>query len=241
MFSSDLIRAYVTCSEIVRQNAYIKQILKCSGCPTTDCNIFQDTIVKEPLLREMNFGILEGQAQSSPLVQSQLHNLFGKPDLTEEEQRSIRFPSGESYADVGNRAEKFLNQLLCLNIFQAQCPVPAHSLVVTHGIFLRELINSIQNLCGLPKFFAPAGNTGIYKLRLVVKINSSCDPEHIEDIRSKLQSVELEYLKQNDMTHLNDLLIDNLNGKSNSAVSDKSDQKVKTLDSYFSAPKPQKS
>jgi len=96
----------------------------------TACLIFKKRILRNQLLREINYGLVEG------LDFNNLKNKF--PDLIKnwKNKKDPKFPKGESTSDVLVRVKKFLK--FC----QKNKKNKNNILIVTHNVFLRCLIGS---------------------------------------------------------------------------------------------------
>lgn len=84
--------------------------------------LFDDGIIKDDRLMEMNFGDFEGKYIKDLLKTKEYHDLWHNPG------EFIRIQNGESYEDVIKRAESFIGDL-------KQLDDNADVLIVTHGMF----------------------------------------------------------------------------------------------------------
>lgn len=86
--------------------------------------LIDDHIIQDDRLKEMNFGIFEGQKISELIVrEDHLYNdLWHHPDIF------TAIPNGESYDEVIERAQSFLDDL-------KKYDKDSHILIVTHGMF----------------------------------------------------------------------------------------------------------
>ncbi|RXW24463.1 hypothetical protein EST38_g1396 [Candolleomyces aberdarensis] len=96
------------------------------------------------LLREQYFGAAEGKSfktkrnKDMTLAEHFARGLF--PALYN---RTERFPGGESRDDVATRAQRFLDEVLMPYVWQedtGKADSPIHIVVVSHGLFIPELI-----------------------------------------------------------------------------------------------------
>ncbi|KAJ2929770.1 hypothetical protein H1R20_g7342, partial [Candolleomyces eurysporus] len=96
------------------------------------------------LLREQYFGAAEGKSfktkrnKDMTLAEHFARGLF--PALYN---RTERFPGGESRDDVATRAQRFLDEVLMPYVWQedtGKAESPIHIVVVSHGLFIPELI-----------------------------------------------------------------------------------------------------
>lgn len=91
--------------------------------------------------------------------------------------RSERFPGGESLDDLAVRAEKAIDEVLVPYVWD-EAGEDAHVAVVSHGLFLSELIAALVkrvNFTGtsksvLPREFRGMKNTGWTKVLVTVKV-----------------------------------------------------------------------
>lgn len=92
-------------------------------------------MLTSPLIREQHFGEAEGQP-------------FGMYPHARKD-RTAKFPDGESLTDVEKRAEEVLEEILLPYVWRERTNEEGgegemHVAVVSHGIFLRELISAIM-------------------------------------------------------------------------------------------------
>ena len=160
IYSSDLLRAFETTEKIIQQNDVLKSLYQ---------------IRSEPLLRETSHGVFENRP-SEDLKNAARAAGFVEPDL-----RKFRPENGENEDDVNIRARKFLTKIL-----KEQCEkhkAKTDILVVSHGLFLRELIRillEVENSAKekvdgwRAKLLSGTGpNTGISRFNL--DIDANCD------------------------------------------------------------------
>ncbi|CDH58393.1 predicted protein [Lichtheimia corymbifera JMRC:FSU:9682] len=125
-------------------------------------------LIVEPLLTELDMGSLEGQSWRVP---NPIHT------------RDTPFPGGgESLNDVYLRATRFLVQHL------EQVDQQGHILVVSHGMFLTELVHAVCSRYGYGWIDLRWSNTGITTLRCTIDNG-------------------LELLRVNDTLHLNPMYL----------------------------------
>lgn len=121
VYCSDLNRCQQTLEHITPYHSYVSAVL-------------------DERLREKGAGELEGQ----PLgITSSLAKKAGVPV------REFKAPGGESWVDVHNRAEAFLESVLATHGESNH-----RVLVVTHGGWIMEFLNVIRKLKGSPPVFA---------------------------------------------------------------------------------------
>lgn len=107
-------------------------------------------LVVEPLLTELDMGSLEGQSWSVP---NPIHT------------RDTPFPGGgESLNDVYLRATRFLVQ----HLEQVDEEEEGHVLVVSHGMFLTELVHALCSRYGYGWIDLRWSNTEITTLRCTI-------------------------------------------------------------------------
>ena len=160
IYSSDLLRAFETTEKIIEQSDVLKSSYQ---------------IRSETLLRETSHGVFENRP-SEDLKNAAKAAGFVDPGL-----RKFRPQNGENQDDVSTRAQTFLAKLL-----KEQCKKQKPKtdiLVVSHGLFLRELLrillekeNSEQEKVEGWKAILLSGtgpNTGISKFNL--DIDTNCD------------------------------------------------------------------
>lgn len=98
------------------------------------------------LLREQNYGSGEGNRWDSPRNPGlTLDEHFEKGIYPALRGRLERFPGGESLDDLAKRARQALNQLLLPYIWEESDE--AHMVIVSHGLFLSELISALVQRC----------------------------------------------------------------------------------------------
>lgn len=97
--------------------------------------VFQDNIIKDERLIEMNFGEFEGRKIKDILKTDYeiYHNLWHHPE------KFIRIPGGESYDEVILRVHSFLNDL-------KQLPNDSNIFIVTHGMYFIILLATMLGL-----------------------------------------------------------------------------------------------
>ena len=160
IYSSDLSRAFETAKTIVKENLVIKK---------------ETQIVPEELLRETCHGIFENRP-SLELKEAAKAAGFEEPNL-----RKFRPPGGENQDDLSFRASQFLTMLLAGECMQHK--EGDSILIVSHGLFIRELLRillnketsgeeSVQRLKNM-LISGTGPNTGISKFYL--SINANCD------------------------------------------------------------------
>ncbi|GLB38344.1 putative phosphoglycerate mutase-like protein [Lyophyllum shimeji] len=160
IYTSPLKRAYTTAE--VLQNAQAVPI----------------PLYTSPLLREQNFGRGEGQpyhVRKEPGLSLAEHIAKGKYPATHK--RSQRFPDGESLDDVARRADQVVRDILLPYVSKAveEGTHGIHVVVVSHGIFIGELIASLLRLGGGKTETSYRGlrNTG----RVLVTVTAKRDTE----------------------------------------------------------------
>lgn len=139
VYASDLTRAYETC-QIICDNNY--------------------NIIKNELLRERKFGVLEG----SPL--DKLRSLASDNGFTDENYTSYKPENGESIDEVKARMRKFCEDELFPNVEPSQSV-----LIVTHGGVIREFFKLFRDY-GCPialRELRVSPNTGISRFSFVLK------------------------------------------------------------------------
>ncbi len=105
--------------------------------------------ILSPLLREQHWGIAEGQPFSfKSNFSSRDNNLIRSPL----EDRSSKFPEGESTDDVATRGDQFIDEFilpLMKDVLGSESFLgdgfqsPIHIFVVSHGIAIAELIGAL--------------------------------------------------------------------------------------------------
>ncbi|KIY45645.1 phosphoglycerate mutase-like protein, partial [Fistulina hepatica ATCC 64428] len=175
--ASPLVRALAT-AEVVRD---LQQTVPDLAASTVESP--SPGIVVSPLLREQHFGSAEGRSFVFRADD-------GRAQLDGSNSRSQRFPGGESLAEVAQRAEKALDDILlplldrqyghssgksANRTSSAPCQ-DRHIAVVSHGIFIRELVTAFlrRDTTGRvhPHVHCALGNTGWMRVR-VEKVEGS--------------------------------------------------------------------
>lgn len=113
------------CSPLARARQTLLEILRWTG---TD----PSAVTESPFLKEMDLGLLEG------MTWDERRQNYPDIDL-DEKLSSLRAPEGESYQDVKNRCQKFIDEFL-ENGDQTKDVI-----IVSHGITLRILTNLLLN------------------------------------------------------------------------------------------------
>lgn len=123
LLKSTQLSAY--CSPLARARQTLSEILRRAG--VDNC-----TITESPFLKEMDLGRLEGMSWEE--------RRQNYPDIDlDEKLSSLKAPGGESYQDVKNRCQKFIDEFL-ENGDQTKDVI-----IVSHGITLRILTNLLLN------------------------------------------------------------------------------------------------
>ncbi|KAJ3813319.1 phosphoglycerate mutase [Lentinula aff. lateritia] len=100
--------------------------------------------IKSLLLREQHFGSAEGKSWSRKSYSgATLEEDRRQGTYTNHSRRSDRFPGGESRKDLAARAERVIDELLFPYILNTTGPVPSHVAVVSHGLFIREIVDAL--------------------------------------------------------------------------------------------------
>ncbi|KAG6812560.1 hypothetical protein H0H92_002212 [Tricholoma furcatifolium] len=119
-----------------------------------------------PLLREQNFGLGEGQRYD---VRRQPHLSFdehiARGIFIPAHNRSKKYPDGESLNDVAARADTVVRDIILPYVQRAAADSieDVHVAIVSHGIFISELITSLASQAGQkiqPNQFRGMKNTG---------------------------------------------------------------------------------
>ena len=92
--------------------------------------IFDDHIIKDERLMEMNFGDFEGKYISELLNETLYQDLWHNPG------KFTRINNGESYEEVIERAKSFIHDL-------SQLPDDSNVMIVTHGMFFIVLLSTM--------------------------------------------------------------------------------------------------
>lgn len=92
--------------------------------------IFENNVIKDDRLCEMNFGDFEGRFISELLHEKLYHDLWHNPG------EFTCINNGESYEDVIARAKSFINDLTKL-------PEDSDVMIVTHGMFFIVLLSTM--------------------------------------------------------------------------------------------------
>ena len=160
VYSSDLSRAFETATKIVEQNDLLTEPYN---------------IIPEVILRETSHGVFENRP-SEELKDAARAAGFVEPNL-----KKYKPQNGENQDDVSLRAKKFLEKLLTEQCVKQKGEKSI--LVVSHGLFLRELLRifleeeqgekSVKDDWKSMLMASTGPNTGISKFNL--KINSNCD------------------------------------------------------------------
>ncbi|KAI3607682.1 phosphoglycerate mutase family protein [Moniliophthora roreri] len=123
-------------------------------------------LLKNPLLREQHFGKAEGHPYTKTIVRAKsmtleacyAQNIFPHPG-----NRTDRFPEGESRDDVAKRAERAVEEIV-LPLFADAGDTDVHVAIVSHGLFIRELVDVLLKLDptkhGLGNDYRGLRNTG---------------------------------------------------------------------------------
>ncbi|KAJ3887255.1 phosphoglycerate mutase [Lentinula edodes] len=131
--------------------------------------------IKSLLLREQHFGSAEGKSWSRKSYSgATLEEENGSQGTsTNHSRRSDRFPGGESRKDLAVRAERVIDELLLPYILNTTGPVPSHVAVVSHGLFIREIVDALYRRGfgseGLLNNHRGLSNTGWTKVIVNVK------------------------------------------------------------------------
>ncbi|KNZ45636.1 hypothetical protein VP01_795g3 [Puccinia sorghi] len=164
IFCSDLKRANLTANQIRIQNLQNPVQSETEGGAEKQKN----ELVVLPLLREQNFGEAEGERwdQGRCTYEGFYSN------------KSLKFKDGESREDVERRAEEFVRSVLeptwlAILAHPDRTTTPEqediHFCIVSHGIFLTELIGVLKNLTGCsgnPTSLEHFSNTGWDRIKL---------------------------------------------------------------------------
>jgi len=127
-----------------------------------------------PLLQEQHFGRGEGQrydVRRQPGLSFDEH--IARGTYIPPQGRGARFPDGESLNDVAERADQAVQHLIVPTIQKAakEATDKIHVAIVSHGMFLTELIASLVALSGTkadPVKFRGLRNTGWSRLTVQV-------------------------------------------------------------------------
>ncbi|TFK40819.1 histidine phosphatase superfamily [Crucibulum laeve] len=155
IYASDLKRALLTAQAL--QSSQLSRLASILD-PTTST---PTSVLAPPppklhiteLLREQHFGAGEGKPFVSKDPELSLHAHYAKGKFPALYGRSERFPGGESLCEVRARAERAVDEVLWGYISQLQEEFKAgeekevHVAVVSHGIFIPELIMALLK-CG---------------------------------------------------------------------------------------------
>ncbi|MFQ3549257.1 MAG: histidine phosphatase family protein [Armatimonadota bacterium] len=161
IYSSDLGRTIQTANEIASYH--------------------DNEIISEPLLREMNHGVLQG------LTREDIDIKYPRHKNPWRENRTMRVPKAEKWEEVIARCEKFLSKVI------SKHQDNSHILVVGHGGSLRGLIIAA---CGLPTSFWRVvyfANCGFSVLDIgdMPKIQCLNDTSHLLNIKISDEEVDM--------------------------------------------------
>jgi len=128
------------------------------------------------LLREQKYGSGEGKRWDGRRMAMDEHYKRGVcPAL---QSRLEKFPGGESLNDLAERAEEVIDHILGPYIWDETCE-KAHIVIVSHGIFLAELIaalvkrqNTQRTLKVQPRDFRGMRNTAWTKVRVTAQVSN---------------------------------------------------------------------
>ncbi|OAV99936.1 hypothetical protein PTTG_01448 [Puccinia triticina 1-1 BBBD Race 1] len=165
IFCSDLKRAHLTANQIRLQNR--KNPVQTNGQDADQVRLKRSELVVLPLLREQNFGEAEGERWDSG--RCTYEGFYSD--------KSLKFKDGESRDDVYRRAAQFHKEVIIpewLSILKDQGTTSdddqeVHFCIVSHGIFLTELITYLKTLASPdqeptnPEHFS---NTGWERIKL---------------------------------------------------------------------------
>ena len=170
VYSSDISRTLSTASEIISQNVV--------------SNKERLGVKRDPLLRDRDYGVMEGRPWSDWKKAANAEGLFG-----EEEINKFLPKDGEDENDVFNRGKLFLNNI-CKDFRDVSDLVPCRNnyfrvLIVSHSINITQMIKylvSEHNFTGIPeaelKYILKTSNvpnTGISKFELYLNSNGAID------------------------------------------------------------------
>jgi len=161
IFCSDLKRAHLTANQIRIQN--LQNPVQTEGEGGHELEVLG-------LLREQHFGEAEGERWDSG--RCTYEGFYTN--------KALKFTDGESREDVARRAEEFVSTVLvptwCSILGQADTSSAdkehddVHMCIVSHGIFLAELIGVLKRLAGCPgnppTSLEHFSNTGWDRIRL---------------------------------------------------------------------------
>ncbi|KAL0579136.1 hypothetical protein V5O48_002868 [Marasmius crinis-equi] len=103
-------------------------------------------LVKNPLIREQNFGIAEGHPYGGKGVSGlSLEELYAQKIFPHPRKRDASFPGGESRDDLTKRAERTVNEILLPHVPTA-VDEDVHIAIVSHGLFIREIVDVLMKL-----------------------------------------------------------------------------------------------
>ncbi|KAH7877995.1 histidine phosphatase superfamily [Lentinula edodes] len=163
--------------------------------------------IKSLLLREQHFGSAEGKSWSRKSYSGATLEEENRSQgtSTNHSRRSDRFPGGESRKDLAARAERVIDELLLPYILNTTGPVPSHVAVVSHGLFIREIVDALyrrefggegmQNnhrglsntgwtkvIVNVKRSIIPTSPPSVSKLDLSVRITAINEHEHLDNL-----------------------------------------------------------
>ncbi|KAF8827629.1 hypothetical protein HHX47_DHR4000426 [Lentinula edodes] len=149
--------------------------------------------IKSLLLREQHFGSAEGKSWSRKSYSGATLEEENRSQgtSTNHSRRSDRFPGGESRKDLAARAERVIDELLLPYILNTTGPVPSHVAVVSHGLFIREIVDALYRREfggeGMQNNHRGLSNTGWTKVIVNVKVNMQnlCSRRHVTNLRQR--------------------------------------------------------
>ena len=146
------------------------------------CNAQSDPrLTPQPsiLLREQKYGSGEGKRWDGRRIPGLATNEHYKRGICPAlRNRLEKFPGGESLNDLAERAEEVIDHILGPHIWDETYD-KAHIVIVSHGIFLAELIaawvkrqNTQRTLKVRPRDFRGMRNTAWTKVRVTVQVSN---------------------------------------------------------------------
>lgn len=103
--------------------------------------ILFDEVIVDERLKEMNFGIYEGQLIDQLLEDQTYYDLWNSPD------DNIKIPEGETYLEVQNRLKDFFKELYQKN-YDKTVFITIHGMlfIILHGIMLNYKTNELTKI-----------------------------------------------------------------------------------------------
>ncbi|KAF8627387.1 hypothetical protein AX17_006202 [Amanita inopinata Kibby_2008] len=134
------------------------------------------------LLREQYFGVAEGKPYGAIREGLSLEEHFAKGKYPSPRHRNESFPNGESRADLAQRAEQVVNEILMPYVHDAvqTGSGQSHVAVVSHGLLIREIATAlmrkdIATVGGASVVFRGLRNTGWIRIAVQMVQNAGQD------------------------------------------------------------------